>query len=291
MGKHEATKGMGLSSWQSRFRGLDRILRGDATRVSSLRSGTLEVDAAALSLVIVVLCMAFGLCMGTFALFRPEGANGWQIVASMLKVPALFYLTLIVTLPSLYVFNALVGSRLSLTAVVRLLMASIGVTAAVLASLGPIVAFFSLSTTSYPFMVLLNVAVFAASGFLGLAFLLQTLHRLSLIPPDPVTWTPPSSPSSASQLESDPEADPSTIMIETREPVGALDPTENQVLGKHVKTIFRLWMVVFGLVGAQMGWVLRPFIGNPGIPFTWFRGRESNFFQAVLQMVGNLFSA
>jgi hypothetical protein len=37
-----------------------------------------------------------------------------QIPASMLKVPALFLLTLIVTLPSLYVFNALVGSRLTM---------------------------------------------------------------------------------------------------------------------------------------------------------------------------------
>ena len=58
----------------------------------------------------------------------------------------------------------------------------------------------------------------------------------------------------------------------------------------HVKTVFRLWVVVFGLVGAQMGWVLRPFIGNPNLPFTWFRPRESNFFVAVLQAFSNLFS-
>ena len=48
--------------------------------------------------------------------------------------------------------------------------------------------------------------------------------------------------------------------------------------------------VVFGLVGAQMGWVLRPFVGNPSLPFTWFRGRESNFFQAVLHTISSLFS-
>ena len=49
--------------------------------------------------------------------------------------------------------------------------------ATVLASLGPIVAFFSLSTTSYPFMLLFNVAVFSVSGVLGLTFLLQTLQH------------------------------------------------------------------------------------------------------------------
>ena len=61
-----------------------------------------------------------------------------------------------------------------------------------------------------------------------------------------------------------------------------LDPVREPVLGKHVKTVFNLWVIVFALVGSQMGWVLRPFIGNPDMPFTWFRGRESNFFQAVL---------
>ena len=54
-----------------------------------------------------------------------------------------------------------------------------------LASLGPIVAFFSASTTSYPFMVLLNVVVFGAAGMLGLVFLLQTLHRLNVVMSDP----------------------------------------------------------------------------------------------------------
>jgi hypothetical protein len=46
-------------------------------------------------------------------------------------------------------------------------VASIAVMLAVLSSIGPIVAFFSLSSTSYSFMVLLNVAVFAIAGILG----------------------------------------------------------------------------------------------------------------------------
>ena len=39
-----------------------------------------------------------------------------------LKTPALFFLTLIVTLPSLYVFNALIGSRLRPLDLLRLLI-------------------------------------------------------------------------------------------------------------------------------------------------------------------------
>ena len=35
-----------------------------------------------------------------------------------------------------------------------------------------------------------------------------------------------------------------------------------------------------------MAWVLRPFIGNPDQPFTFFRDRNSNFFQGVLDALG-----
>ena len=120
-----------------------------------------------LSLVLLILGMLYGACMGSFGLFKTGGPSYLQLVASTLKVPALFVLTLAVTLPSLYVSNALVGSRLVVDSVIRLLVAALGVMMAVLASLGPIIAFFSLSTTSYPFMVLVNVVVFAVSGRWG----------------------------------------------------------------------------------------------------------------------------
>jgi len=250
---------------------LDRILRGELTRVSSLRRGGLEISPRRLSLIIVILAMIYGICMGTFALFRDKGPSALQVVASMIKVPLLFYLTLLVTLPSLYVFNSLVGSRLKLGTVVRLLVASLGVMVAVLASLGPIVAFFSVSTASYPFILLFNVAVFAVAGVLGLAFLLQTLHRLSV-------------------LDSEPPAVTDVETRESEESASALDPLENRVLSQHVKTVFRLWVIVFALVGMQMGWVLRPFVGSPNTPFAWLRGRESNFFQAVFRTFVSLFS-
>jgi hypothetical protein len=75
------------------------------------------------------------------------------------------------------------------------------------------------------------------------------------------------------------------------EPVGALDQMEGHVLGPHVKTIFRIWVIVFGLVGAQMAWVLRPFVGAPNRPFTFFRERDSNFFEAIWNLITSFFSA
>jgi hypothetical protein len=274
---------------------LDRILRGESTQVSSLRRGGIDVAPGRLSVIIVVLGMVYGICMGTFTLFRVKSPHAMQIVASMVKIPLLFYLTLLVTLPSLYVFNALVGSRLTLGTVVRLLVASLGVMVAVLASLGPIVAFFSVSTTSYPFMLLFNVVVCSVSGVLGLSFLLQTLHRLSILDSQ-ASRTPTADDRHAAveqrltELDSASGTPPGGAAPEWAGPASALDPVPNRVLGKHVKTVFNLWVIVFALVGAQMAWVLRPFIGHPAMEFTWFRGRESNFFQAVLHTLQNLFS-
>jgi hypothetical protein len=63
-----------------------------------------------------------------------------------------------------------------------------------------------------------------------------------------------------------------------------------QALGRHTRLVFGCWVIVFALVGAQMGWVLRPFIGNPAQEFDWFRERKSNFFEAVLNAIGTLFT-
>lgn len=283
---------------------LDRILRGEATSLAELRLGKFDIPIFGLALVIDLLGIVYGLCMGLFALTAGGSGAYMQIPASMLKVPALFLLTLVVTLPSLYVFNALVGSRLTLLSVVRLLVASLAVMVAVLASLGPIVAFFSICTGSYSFIVLLHVAVFSVSGLLGLAFLLQTLHRMTVaaevalvedilapapLPIDaesPVVETSPFDHAFPTAGSGDTQpSPPDPALSSTR---GALSRVHGHVLGAHVKTVFRIWLVVFGLVGAQMGWVLRPFIGHPGQAFQWLRPIHSNFFEAVFQHVMHL---
>lgn len=39
--------------------------------------------------------------------------------------------------------------------------------------------------------------------------------------------------------------------------------------------LFLLWMLVYGFVGLQMAWTLRPMVGDPGLPFQWLRRRTS----------------
>ena len=279
------------------FKLLDRILRGDATRMSELQEGNIRIPVVGLSAVIVLLGVGYGLCMGSFAMIRTGGEAHMQLIASAVKVPLLFGLTLAVTFPSLYVFNALIGSRLSIASALRLLLAALGVMLAVLASLGPIVVFFAVSTTSYPFMLLLNVLTGSAAGVLGLAFLLRTLHRLVLIQ-EGADWgqscaeSPPALPEPPADDSADPAAEEDGRDADADRPPakrpGALDAVGG-FTSEKAKAVFRVWMVVFALVGAQMSWVLRPFVGSPDQPFEWFRQRESNFFMAVFYAVRKLF--
>ncbi len=184
-----------------------------------MREQSLQVPLAGLSLLILALALFYGCCMGMYPAFRIDDPSPGRWLACTLKIPALFVLTLCVTFPSLYVVNALVGSRLRLLAVLQLLVAALGVNLAVLASTGPIVAFFSFSTTNCPFMVLLNVLVFAVSGLLGMAFLLQTLHRMSTIPLRVARELLPrrESPPAGTDAEHSPSVEPAEIIEEEPE--------------------------------------------------------------------------
>jgi hypothetical protein len=241
---------------------LDELLRGEAMTEAALRLGNVDFPLK-LSLGLATgLSALYGACMGLFALSSGQPLAGLQTLASSLKMPALLLLSLLVTFPSLYVFGTLSGSRLRFGAVLRLLLVSIVVMSAVSASFAPILAFFTLSTTSYSFMVLLNVVMLGIAGLIGVSFLRRALALLV----DPAA---PAAPSPELGTAAGP-------------PVGPR---------RAASYIFRVWLVIYGLVGVQMSWLLRPFIGRPGLPFSWFRPREANFFQSVFEHLLKLFGA
>lgn len=253
-------------------RSLDRLLRTATNRRRRSDTDSLafsgEFSIATMLAILIALAMLYGLCMGSYSLFKPlnpefasHGDRWMQVLASMVKVPLLYALTIVVTFPSLYVFSALVDSQLHFDAFVRLMITLLAINLAVLASLGPIVAFFSVSTINYRFMQLFNVLMFAIAGGLGLAWLLQRIRQLSAR----VLAADNELPSDAGQ-SADHDA-----------PTDAAD--------MPAKLIFRIWIVAFCLVGSQLGWVLRPFIGNPDLAFSWFRPRESNIFLALIDIL------
>jgi hypothetical protein len=241
--------------WQQ----VDQLLR---RRESALTNGALqEVRASYLAVGIVLLAAGYGFFMGWYALFSRIVPEWRQVAADVWKMPTLFLMTLVISFPSLYVFSVLLGSRLMFTQMLRVLLAIVAITVTVLASFGPIVGFFALSTDNHPFMVLLNVAFCVVSGVLGVGVLWRALKVLL-----------------APKAEAAISAIPPVISSQL--------PGESD---RQVRTLFQVWMLIYAVVGAQMGWVLRPFISSPTAPFVWFSGKEGNFFLGVWHATAALF--
>jgi hypothetical protein len=52
------------------------------------------------------------------------------------------------------------------------------------------------------------------------------------------------------------------------------------------RVMMRTWVVIFAFVGIQMGWVLRPFIGEPNTPTRFFREAAwGNAYETVATMI------
>lgn len=282
---------------------IDRLLRGGFTRREDLRAGRIDVPVRTLVQAGLFLGGLYGVMMGLFALSDRGGAGLLQLIATTVKVPMLFLLTLVVTYPSLYVFSALARTRLHAPQTLKLLLAAIGVNLAVLASFGPVTAFFTVSTTSYPFMILLNVLFFGVSGIAGLTVLshaLRSIFESDEPQPAPAPAPPPASPTALTPIPPTTTAGsaPEGGAGEAAAPAAPAKPTvappirvppPGPVMSPGQR-VFTIWIVIYAVVGAQMGWVMRPFIGSPDLPFQLFRGRESNFFESVIRALGQLFS-
>jgi hypothetical protein len=234
---------------------LDQLIRGQRTSAPQVRSG----EGLPIRIFLpwaVALGAIYGFFIGWYALTGGKADAIKHVLAVMVKLPMLFLCTLLVTFPSLYVFNALIGCRLGFKATLRLLVATIVVNLAIAASLGPILGFFTLSTSSYGFMVLLNVTLLGVAGLVSIGFLIKTLASL--------------------QFDDHPLAPP-TI------PGYAEAPPRGSATG-----VFWVWIITYGIVGAQMGWILRPFIGAPNASFEFFRPRDGSFLQGVYNAVQSL---
>jgi hypothetical protein len=207
------------------------------------------------------------LMIGSFICFCIYGAivgsfhSPMQALSSAIKLPALYLLTLLVCLPALYIFNALFGSKLTIAQHFAYLLSAAAVIAILLCGFAPITLFFLTTisaTKDYSFFLLLNVTIFALTGLFGVTFLYQAMR-------------PDTEAQSATQSTED-------------------DSQKKDSYLRLRSNILRFWLVLYGFVGSQLGWTLRPFFGMPG-QFEFFRPREGNFLGGVWNaLMGFLFS-
>jgi hypothetical protein len=54
-------------------------------------------------------------------------------------------------------------------------------------------------------------------------------------------------------------------------------------------TLLYIWILLFGFVGTQLAWTLRPFFGSPGMKFSLYREINGNFYAEIIHTIARLF--
>jgi hypothetical protein len=177
--------------------------------------------------------------------------NAWKFAPlAMVKVPALFLVTLVVCLPALYVLNVAMGWRLGFAPTAAVLVFALAATAVMLGVLAPIVIFFTVLTDHYHFMMVLHVLIFIVAGAYGVQTLALGLKGLRR---------------------------------------GVDDTTPPGLMGGLVRRgkLIIAWLALYMFVGCQMAWSLRPFVGTPYlIEFETLRPVSTNFYANLVGSLG-----
>jgi hypothetical protein len=77
-------------------------------------------------------------------------------------------------------------------------------------------------------------------------------------------------------------------IIFLRQGIKTVTETDNPEGISTRRLIFLLWVLLYGFVGSQMAWTLRPFIGMPGEPFIIFVQIGGNFYSDVIASLSEL---
>jgi hypothetical protein len=233
-------------------------------------------------------------------------SNGWlQALVSMVKLPLLFLVTLAICLPTLYLFNLVFGARLSVLQACALIMVAITVTAVLTFAFAPISLFFLITARSYEFFKLLNVVILAMTALVGLRFLTSGMRALNKHVEDEsmlsnrvvaaelqerelVSATIGGSADPATQPRTNGAA-PTARQSQRPDRQGEAEAPQGAAGERPASMVLLyIWILLFGFVGTQLAWTLRPFFGSPGQPFELFRDIEGTFYSNILQTLGSL---
>lgn len=212
------------------------VLRADPWAVGGGRSAQ---RLCQLGLLLLAFGMAYGAVMGSFGGLRSDRLLA--ITYSAVKVPLLLTGTFIISLPSFFVVNTLLGLRTDFSYAMRAMVATQAGLTVILASFAPFTIVWYVSYSSYGHAVLFNTVMFGIATFLA-----QKLLRRFYQP-----------------------------LIHRNH--------------RH-HWVLRVWLVTYAFVGIQMGWLLRPFIGDPNMSTTFIRQQAwGNAYEALLRTILSIF--
>lgn len=172
-----------------------------------------------------------------------------QAVYAAIKLPLLFVLVAAIAAIASSMLGTMLGARLSLAQTIVCLLASLGITSAILGALAPIALFLVLqapepslepeSLATARAILIGHVVVVGLAGWIGVTKLGTLLHRL----------------------------------ISQR---------------AVARRVLASWFLLVGASGAELSWLLRPFLGKPHLPQSFFRQEalQGSFFEEVGSILG-----
>jgi hypothetical protein len=232
------------------------------------------------------------LCLAAYGAVLGASHSWMQALSSVVKLPLLFLVTLLICLPTLYLFNLIFGARLTLMQALVLIMVCITVIAVLALAFAPISLFFLITAGNYAFLKLLNVAILTLSALVGLRFLTAGMGRLTeyqeLAAVQAVAAADaPISPAVLIAASNAAESVSAIAVLPRATPIAI----PAQPAGRPTSmTILYVWILLFGFVGTQLAWTLRPFFGSPDQPFEYFRNIDGTFYSDIFGTIGSLFS-
>lgn len=160
-----------------------------------------------LTAVILIFSGLYGMAIGSYL-------GGIQILYVLIKLPFFFLATLILSVVSAFVLDAILGFHLHFKQYLTLVLLVLAATSLTLASLASVLYFFILTSSSHDFIILVNVGLFSITGCFGV-YAFFTARRFIL-------------------------------------------PQESQ---KKRLLALIMWFCLYGFIGLQMAWMLKPWVG------------------------------
>ena len=239
------------------LRGWGKVVRGFHTVDHILRRQPVEripgpgndgrVSLRKTASIVMLLGPVYGIAMGSYAWVAGERTLIEQIpqmAYSGIKVPLLIAVTVIISLPSFFVINTLLGLRDDFRESLLAIISAQAGMIVILASLFPLTLFAYVSTShlgfKYPLAILVNAGMFGLASVFA-----QVLLR------------------------------------------GYYSPLISKD-ARH-RWMVRSWIFVYAFVGIQASYVLRPFIGNPITPVSFFRKDSfENAYVKVFELISDV---
>jgi hypothetical protein len=122
-----------------------------------------------LCLLLTALLFFYGAVMGS-------NTGMLQALTAGVKLPVLFFLSLLICFPAFYIVQFILGSTMKISQMAATILSGFVLTAAIMVSFTPIVIFFVLTGGNYHFMQLLHVAIFVVAGLFGMRAVLDALR-------------------------------------------------------------------------------------------------------------------